>query len=87
MVNLSTRVLIDEIRGIVNVLIQTEKYGTPISQALKVLSSEFREQRMLRAENKAARLPAIMTVPMICLILPTLFIVIISPAVIKSLDA
>ena len=87
LLNLSTRVVIDEIRGIVNVLIQTEKYGTPISQALKVLSTEFREQRMLRAENKAARLPAIMTVPMITMILPTLFILIITPAVIGASDA
>ena len=58
---------------------------SPISQALRVLSAEFRTQRMLRAEQKAARLPAIMTVPMIVFILPTLFVVIIAPAVIKLL--
>lgn len=83
--NLADRVNMQEIRGIVSVLIQTEKYGTPISQALRVLSAEFRTQRMLRAEQKAARLPAIMTVPMIVFILPTLFVVIIAPAVIKLL--
>lgn len=81
--NLTERVQMPEIRGIVSVLLQTEKYGTPISQALRVLANEFRTQRMLRAEQKAARLPAIMTVPMILFILPTMFIVIISPAVIK----
>lgn len=81
--NLAERVNMQEIRGIVSVLIQTEKYGTPISQALRVLSTEFRTQRMLRAEQKAARLPAIMTVPMIVFILPTLFVVIIAPAIIK----
>ncbi len=86
LLNLSERVKLEEIRGIVNVLIQTEKYGTPIAQAMRVLSSEFREQRMLRAENKAARLPAIMTVPMITMILPTLFIVVISPAAIRATD-
>lgn len=86
LMNLSERVKIDEVRGITNVLIQTEKYGTPISQALKVLATEFREQRMLRAENKAARLGPMMTVPMIVFILPTLFIMIISPAVIRMLD-
>lgn len=85
--NLSQRVNIEEVRGIVNVLLQTEKYGTPIAQALRVLSSEFRTQRMLRAENKAARLPAMMTVPMILFILPTLFIVVISPAVIRAKDS
>jgi tight adherence protein C len=83
--NLAERVNMQEVRGIVSVLIQTEKYGTPISQALRVLSAEFRTQRMLRAEQKAARLPAIMTVPMIVFILPTLFVVIIAPAVIKLL--
>lgn len=83
LLNLAERVQLPEIRGIVSVLIQTEKYGTPIAQALRVLSAEFREQRMLRAETKAARLPALMTLPMILFILPTLFIVIMTPAVIK----
>jgi len=83
LMNLVERVDIPEIRGIVSVLIQTEKYGTPIAQALRTLAAEFREQRMLRAEQKAARLPAIMTVPMILFILPTLFIIIMAPALIK----
>lgn len=83
--NLSERCDLPEVRGMTSVLIQTEKYGTPIAQALRVLSSEFRQARMLRAEQKAARLPALMTVPMIVFILPTLFIVIISPAVIGVL--
>lgn len=80
---LAQRVQLPEVKGIVNVLIQTEKYGTPIAQALRTLSAEFRTQRMLRAEQKAARLPAIMTVPMIVFILPTLFIVVIAPAAIQ----
>lgn len=86
LLNLAERVDIPEVRGIVGVLIQTEKYGTPISQALRVLSAEFRDQRMLRAEQKAARLPAIMTVPMIVFILPTLFVVVLAPALIKLSD-
>jgi tight adherence protein C len=84
--NLATRCTLPEVRGLVSVLIQTEKYGTPIAQAMRVLSTEFRQARMLRAEQKAARLPALMTVPMIVFILPTLFIVIISPAIIKLMD-
>lgn len=80
--NLAMRCQLPEVRGISSVLIQTEKYGTPISQALRVLSSEFRQARMLRAEEKAARLPALMTVPMILFILPTLFIVVLAPALI-----
>ena len=70
----------------VNTLIQTEKYGTPLSQSLRVLAAEFREQRMLRAEEKAARLPATLTVPMILFILPTLFIVLVGPAMIDVYD-
>lgn len=84
--NLAERCSLQELRGVVSVLIQTEKYGTPIAQALRVLSAEFRQARMLRAEQKAARLPALMTIPMILCILPTLFIVIISPAIVKLLD-
>jgi len=86
LLNLSERNGLPEVRGIVSVLIQTEKYGTPIAQALRVLSAEFRQSRMLRAEQKAAQLPAIMTIPMIVFILPTLFIVIIAPAAVKVMD-
>lgn len=84
--HLYDRAELPEIRGFVNVIAQTEKYGTPIAQALRVLSKEFRMQRMLRAEQKAARLPAMMTVPMIVFILPTLFIVVMAPAVISIMD-
>ena len=69
-----------------NTLVQTEKYGTPLSQSLRVLSADFREERMLRAEEKAARLPATLTVPMIIFILPALFIVLIGPAMIDVFD-
>ena len=78
--NLATRVDLEAVRGVVTTMIQTEKYGTPLASALRVLSAEFRHQRMMRAEEKAARLPAIMTIPLILFILPTLFIVILGPA-------
>lgn len=78
--NLARRIDLDSIRGVVTTMIQTEKYGTPLASALRVLSAEFRHERMMRAEEKAARLPAIMTVPLICFILPVLFIVILGPA-------
>jgi tight adherence protein C len=78
--NLAQRVDLDAIRGVVTTMIQTEKYGTPLASALRVLSAEFRNERMMRAEEKAARLPAIMTVPLILFILPTLFVVILGPA-------
>ncbi len=78
--NLATRVDLEAVKGVVTTMIQTEKYGTPLASALRVLSAEFRNERMMRAEEKAARLPAIMTVPLILFILPVLFIVILGPA-------
>ena len=78
--NLATRVHLDAVKGVVTTMIQTEKYGTPLASALRVLSAEFRNERMMRAEERAARLPAIMTVPLILFILPVLFVVILGPA-------
>jgi tight adherence protein C len=85
--NLAYRVDLDSVRGVVTTMIQTERYGTPLASALRVLSAEFRNERMMRAEEKAARLPAIMTVPLILFILPTLFIVILGPASCSIADA
>ncbi len=85
--NLGKRADLPEIRGIVNTLLQTERYGTPLAQSLRVLSNEYRNERLLRAEEKAARLPATMTVPMILFILPALFIVLGGPAMLRVIDA
>ncbi|TIX51319.1 type II secretion system F family protein [Alteraurantiacibacter aquimixticola] len=85
--NLAYRVDLDAVRGVVTTMIQTERYGTPLASALRVLSAEFRNERMMRAEEKAARLPAIMTVPLILFILPVLFIVILGPAACSIADA
>ena len=78
--NLAYRVNLEAVKGVVTTMVQTERYGTPLASALRVLSAEFRNERMMRAEEKAARLPAIMTVPLIMFILPVLFIVILGPA-------
>ena len=85
--NLAYRVDLEAVQGVVTTMIQTERYGTPLASALRVLSAEFRNERMMRAEEKAARLPAIMTVPLILFILPTLFIVILGPAACSIADA
>ncbi|NIJ36569.1 tight adherence protein C [Sphingopyxis panaciterrae] len=85
--NLAYRVNLESVRGVVTTMIQTEKYGTPLASALRVLSAEFRNERMMRAEEKAARLPAIMTIPLILFILPTLFVVILGPAACSLSDA
>ena len=84
--NLNRRTDLPGVRGMVNTLLQTEKYGTPLAQSLRVLSAEFRNERMMKAEEKAARLPATMTVPMIIFILPPLFVVLIGPAIVRVMD-
>jgi tight adherence protein C len=85
--NLINRTDMPAIRGLVNALIQSDKYGTPLAVSMRVLANEYREERMLRAEEKAARLPALLTVPMIIFILPPLFIVLIGPAILRLIDA
>jgi tight adherence protein C len=84
--NLTLRTDSPSIRGVVNTLTQTAKFGTPLAQSLRVLAAEFRDARIFKAEEKAARLPALMTVPMILFILPTLFIVLLGPAGINIID-
>jgi len=85
--NLAYRVDLEAVKGVVTTMVQTERYGTPLASALRVLSAEFRNERMMRAEEKAARLPAIMTIPLIMFILPVLFIVILGPAACSISDA
>lgn len=85
--NLAYRVDLEAVKGVVTTMVQTERYGTPLASALRVLSAEFRNDRMMRAEEKAARLPAIMTIPLILFILPVLFIVILGPAACSISDA
>lgn len=85
--NFAYRVDLDSVKGVVTTMIQTERYGTPLASALRVLSAEFRNERMMRAEEKAARLPAIMTIPLILFILPVLFVVILGPAACSISDA
>ena len=78
--NLGARTGLDGVKQIVTVLIQAEKYGTPLGQALRVVSQESRDTRMMEAEKKAAALPPKLTVPMIVFFLPVLFAVIMTPA-------
>jgi tight adherence protein C len=85
--NLAWRVDLEAVKGVTTTMVQTERYGTPLASALRVLSAEFRNERMMRAEEKAARLPAIMTVPLILFILPVLFVVILGPAACSIADA
>ena len=81
--NLAARTGIEAIRALVTVLVQSERYGTPLGAALRVLSQESRDARMNKAEKKAASLPPALTVPMILFFLPGLFAAILTPAAIQ----
>ena len=80
-VNLAERTGLDGVKGVTTALIQSEKYGTPLGQSLRVMAQENREHRMQEAERKAAALPPKLTVPMIGFFLPVLFAVILGPAI------
>ena len=81
--NLAARVGLEAVRSVVTALVQAERYGTPLGQALRTLSQESRDQRMQEAEKKAAALPPKLTVPMILFFLPVLIGVILGPALIQ----
>lgn len=81
--NLGKRTGIPGVKAVATALIQAERYGTPVSQALRVMAKENREIRMSEAERKAAALPPKLTVPMIVFFLPVLFFIILGPAAIR----
>ncbi|MEZ5853272.1 MAG: type II secretion system F family protein [Hyphomicrobiaceae bacterium] len=81
--NLGKRTGLPGIKSVSTALIQAERYGTPVSQALRVMAKENRDARMSEAEKKAAALPPKLTVPMIIFFLPVLFVVILGPAVLQ----
>lgn len=85
--NLNYRTDTAGIRAVVNTLKQSEKYGTPLARSLRTLSTEFRDERLMKAEEKAARLPVLMTLPMVAFIMPLLFIVLLGPAFIKIISS
>ena len=74
------------VKAVTTAMIQAERYGTPLGQALRVMAKENRELRIAAAEKKAAQLPAKLTVPMILFFLPVLFVVILGPAGMRISD-
>jgi len=84
--NLGKRTGLPGVRAVATALIQAERYGTPIGQALRVMAKENRDIRHSEAEKKAAALPPKLTVPMILFFLPVLFFVILGPAAIGFWD-
>jgi len=81
--NLAKRVDLEGVKSVCVALQQSERYGTPLSQTLRVMAQENRDMRMAEAEKKAAALPPKLTVPMVLFFLPVLFIVILGPAAIQ----
>lgn len=72
------------VSALVNALRQTEKYGTPLAASMRILSQEFRQARASKAEEKGARMPALMTVPLMVFIMPTLITVLLAPAIMSA---
>lgn len=86
-VNLAARAGLEGVKQISTVLIQAEKYGTPLGQALRITAQESRDMRMMEAEKKAAALPPKLTVPMIVFFLPVLMVVVMAPAAIQVMQS
>lgn len=84
--NLAERTGLGPVKSLATTLLQTDRYGTPVGQALRVLSDENRQTRMAAAEKKAAALPAKLTVPMILFFMPVLFMAIAGPAAIQVME-
>jgi tight adherence protein C len=83
--NLAERTDMLSFRTLVTTLLQSERFGTSLTDTLRVLSEDARNTRLMMAETIAGRLPVLMTIPMIVLMMPALFIVILAPAVMKTL--
>lgn len=85
--NLAERTDMVAFRSLVAALMQTEKFGTSLTETLRVLSDDYRHTRLMAAENKAGRLPAMMTIPMILLMMPAFVMIILGPAIISVMEA
>ncbi len=83
---LAERVNLPSVQSVVTTLTQTLRYGTPIAQALRVVAAELRNDALMRLEEQTNRMPVLLTIPMILFILPSIFLIILGPALLKVLD-
>jgi tight adherence protein C len=81
--NFSDRLDSPYFKSIVSNISQAEQYGTPIGQTMRIISEEFRANRLLKAEEKAARLPALLSLPMMVFIFPCIYLIVLGPAIIN----
>ena len=86
LIGLGDRTGLESLRRLGGTLVQTMQYGTPLSSALRTLSAEMRQETLIRFEEKAGRLPVLLTMPMILFILPTVFLIIAGPAVVQVIQ-
>jgi len=84
--NLADRIDLPAIRNVLSTLSQTLRYGTPLANALRIASAELRSDSILEMEERAGRLPALMSVPLMIFILPTILIIVAGPAILRLLD-
>ena len=84
--NLADRSGLDDIRGLVSLLIQTMRFGTGVAEALRVYSEEFRDKRMQKAEEEAAKIGTKLIFPLVTCLFPSFFIVAIGPAIIRLVE-
>ena len=87
LLNFAARVDTPSARSVVNTLSQTLRYGTPLARSLRVVAADVRMEQLTAMEEKANRLPALMTVPVMLFIMPTIFLIIGGPAALKLMDA
>lgn len=84
--NFSDRLDSAYFKSIVSNISQAEQYGTPIAQTMRIVSEEFRMNRVLKAEEKASRLPALLSLPMMLFIFPCIYLIILGPAIINVIQ-
>jgi tight adherence protein C len=85
--NLAARVDVPSVRSVVNTLSQTLRYGTPLVMSLRVVASEMRNDSLIELEDKANKLPALLTLPVIVFLMPTIFLIVGGPAALRLMDA
>ncbi len=85
--NFGDRTGVEGLRRMAAIISQALQYGTPLGQALRAVAGELRRERMTRLEAKAVRLPALLVFPLIFFILPSLFIALMGPAMMRVTDA
>ena len=84
--NLAERVDVPSVRSVVTTLSQTMRYGTPLAQAMRTVASEMRSDSLLELEERANRLPTLLTLPMMLFIMPTIFLIVGGPAALRLID-